>query len=166
LPSQLNTNSTEGLGYFQEGLDMAFATIEDLLEVDATLQDYGIQDFDAELVKAEADVTKIIKVRWWPTYLKENGRNANDYDMNATLLDPAQWTQVTCYYALAFYILPKLSKFEADPDRFRNMMDYYASRFEALIDLELRSGVRYDADNDDQFETTEVTKTSSLRLVR
>lgn len=146
---------------------MTFATIADLLEVDSTIQDYGIQEWDTELAKAEADVTKIIRVRWWPTYLKDKGYyNASNYDLNPALLDSTQWTEVTCYYALAYHILPKLSKFESDPDRFRNMMDYYASRFEALIDLELRSGVRYDADNDSQFETTETVKTSSLRLVR
>jgi len=148
---------------------MAFATIDDLLEVDATLQDYGIQDFDAELVKAEADVLKIIKVRWWPVYLKNRNKALNNlevYDINTTLLDETQWTQVTCYYALAFYIFPKLSKFEADADRFRNMMDYYSQRFEALMDLELRSGVRYDIDNDSQFEANESIATSSLRLTR
>lgn len=148
---------------------MAFATLDDLLEVDATLQDYGIQEWDTELAKAEADVTKIIKVRWWPTFLKQKRvalNVADGYEINSSLLDPTQWTEVTCYYALAFYILPKLSKFESDPDRFRNMMDYYSTRFESLMDLELRSGVRYDADHDSQFESAETTPSSSLRLVR
>lgn len=148
---------------------MAFATLEALLTVDATIQDYGIQDWDQELAKAEADVTKIIKVRWWPTFLKEKRvalQAADGYEINTALLDPTQWTDVTCYYALAYYILPKLSKFEANADRFRNMMDYYASRFEALMDLELRSGVRYDVDHDSQFESVETVPTSSLRLVR
>jgi hypothetical protein len=148
---------------------MAFANLDDLLLVDETLQDYGIQDFDADLARAESDVTKIIKVRWWPGYLKTRFRGiaeAELYDPNSELLDPTQWTQITCYYALAFYILPKLSKFEGDPDRFRNMMDYYGQRFEALMDLELRSGVRYDIDNDGQFETNENTAIPSLRLVR
>jgi hypothetical protein len=148
---------------------MAFATLDDLLVVDETIQDYGIQDWDTELAKAEADVTKIIKVRWWNTFLKQkrvNLNTADGYDINTSLLDSTQWTEVTCYYALAFYILPKLSKFETDPDRFRNMMDYYSTRFESLMDLELRSGVRYDADHDDQFEAVETTAVSSLRLVR
>jgi hypothetical protein len=148
---------------------MAFATLDDLLEVDATLQDYGIQEWDTELAKAEADVIKIIKVRWWPQFLKQKRVSldaADGYEINSSLLDPTQWTEVTCYYALAFYILPKLSKFEADPDRFRNMMDYYSQRFDALMDLELRSGVKYDADHDSQFETAETTAVSSLRLVR
>ena len=148
---------------------MAFATLSDLQAVDATIQDYGIQDWDTELAKAEADVTKIIKVRWWPQFLKNKRVSldaADGYELNSLLLDPTQWTEVTCYYALAYYILPKLSKFEADPDRFRNMMDYYSSRFDQLIDLELRAGVRYDADHDDQFSQAETTASSSLRLVR
>jgi hypothetical protein len=148
---------------------MAFATLSDLLIVDATIQDYGIQEWDYELAKAESDVTKVIKVRWWPQFLKGKRVNiqvADGYEINTSLLDPTQWTEITCYYALAFYILPKLSKFEANPDRFRNMMDYYSQRFEALMDLELRSGVRYDADHDTQFESAETMAISSLRLVR
>jgi hypothetical protein len=152
-----------------EGLTMAFATIENLLEVDDTIQDYGIQDWEPEIAKAEADVLKIIKVRWWPVYLKNRNKALNNlevYEINTALLDPTQWTQITCYYALAFYILPKLSKFESDADRFRNMMDYYSQRFEALMDLELRSGVRYDINNDNQFDENESIATSSLRLTR
>jgi len=148
---------------------MAFATLESLLTVDETIQDYGIQDWDQELAKAEADVIKLIKVRWWPIFLKEKRvalQVADGYEINTALLDSTQWTDITCYYALAYYILPKLSKFEASADRFRNMMDYYASRFEALMDLELRSGVRYDVDHDNQFEAVETVATSSLRLVR
>lgn len=147
---------------------MAFATIEDLLAVDETLQDYGILEWDTELTKAEADVVKILKVRWWPTFIKSQDRtlDAEAYSINTNLLDPTQWTEVTCYYALAFYILPKLSKFEAEADRFRNMMEYYSQRFDALMDLEMRSGVRYDVNADDQFETSETTATASLRLVR
>lgn len=147
---------------------MAFATIEDLLAVDETLQDYGILEWDTELTKAEADVVKILKVRWWPTFIKSQDRtlDAEAYSINTNLLDPTQWTEVTCYYALAFYILPKLSKFEAEADRFRNMMEYYSQRFDALMDLEMRSGVRYDVNADEQFEISETTATASLRLVR
>jgi len=148
---------------------MAFATLDDLLQVDSTLQDYGIQEWDTELAKAEADVVKIIKVRWWPQFLRGKRVTlevADGYEINSALLDPTQWTDITCYYALAFYILPKLSKFEADADRFRNMMEYYSTRFDALMDLELRSGVRYDADHDTQFDSVETTSVSSLRLVR
>jgi len=147
---------------------MAFATIEDLLAVDETLQDYGVLEWDTELTKAEADVVKILKVRWWPSFIKNQSRtlDADSYEINVDLLDPTQWTDVTCYYALAFYILPKLSKFEETADRFRNMMEYYSQRFDALMDLEMRSGVRYDINQDEQFESDETVATSSLRLVR
>lgn len=145
---------------------MVFATIADLLEIDATLQDYGIQEWDTELLKAGDDIVKLLKVRWWNTYLKSMGLYSGTYTLDETLLDPTQWTEVSCYYALAYYILPKLSKFESDADRFRNMMDYYAGRFNDLIDLEIRSGVRYDADSDSQFSTSEQKPTVTLRLVR
>jgi hypothetical protein len=148
---------------------MAFATIDDLLGVDETLQDYGIQEFEPELAKAQADIVKILTVRWWNGYLKGlpyDITRSTIFTLNPDLLDEAQWTEITCYYALAFYIFPKLSKFESDADRFRNMMEYYSQRFEALIDLEIRSGVHYDINNDNQFSVAEQQPTQSLRLVR
>jgi len=167
---ELNTNSAEGLcDNLTEGQTMAFATIDNLLEIDATLQDYGIQDFEAELAKAEQDIVKILIVRWWSGYLKGlpyDITRSTIFTLNPALLDETQWTDVTCYYALAHYILPKLSKFEGDPDRFRNMMDYYATRFNDLVDLEIRSGVHYDINGDEQFSLAEKQPTQSLRLVR
>ena len=99
---------------------MAYATINDLLEVEPTVTDYGVLDFDAELAKSEIEINRLLTVRWWGSYLK-NGRTDIRYSnlallMDATLLDPTQWTQATVYHALAYHICPKLTKFEAEPD--------------------------------------------------
>jgi hypothetical protein len=148
---------------------MAFATIEDLLDIDPTIQDYGYQDFDSALEKAEADVIKMLKARWWPGYIKylKFSSSANPFSaFDATLLDETQWTQITCYIALGYYILPKLSKFETDEDRFLNMMEYYTKRAEQDFDLEVRSGVSYDFDEDDTFSDEESAPTEFLRLRR
>lgn len=145
---------------------MAFATLDDLLEIDPNIQEYGVLDFEAALAQAEEDIIKLIKIRWWPSFVKSQPSVTTNAQLNSALLDPSQWTKVTCYYALAHYILPKMSKFESDVDSFQHKMEYYAQRSEAAIDIEIRSGVAYDLDQDDQFSVDETLPTTSLRLVR
>jgi hypothetical protein len=149
---------------------MAYATIEDLREVEPTIEDYGVLAFDAELAKSEVEINRLLSVRWFPTYAKQ-GRSDIRYSnlalvMDVTILDPTQWTQATVYHAMAYHICPKLTKFEAEPDRFREMMDYYSGRFEHEMDLCIREGVRYDANNNDVFEDVETIPDTFLRLKR
>ena len=148
-----------------------FATLADLLEVDPSIQDYGVLDFEAELSKAQDDVVRLLKVRWWPMY----SSRARTLDiaivgagpiLDETKLDSTQWTKATVFKALADHIGPKLSKFEEVPDRFRNQMDYYAQRFEVEFDLCVREGVRYQIDNDPAFNEAESASDTTLRLRR
>ena len=145
---------------------MAFATLDDLLEIDPNIQEYGVLDFDAALAQSEEDIVKLLKIRWWPSFVKSQPTITINSQLNPALLDPSQWTKVTCYYALAHYILPKLSKFESDTDSFQHKMEYYAQRAESTLDIEIRSGVAYDFDQDDEFSNRETLPTKSLRLQR
>ena len=149
----------------------AYATLADLLDVDPTIQDYGVLDFEAELANAQEDVIRLLRVRWWP--LVASRKRLHDITvaafgpiMDETKLDPTQWTKATVYKALADHIGPKLSKFEEVPDRFRNQMDYYGQRFESEFDLCIREGVRYQMDNDPAFSDAEKAPDTSLRLRR
>lgn len=143
---------------------MSYATLDDLLLVEPTIQDYGSLDFDTELARSETEVNRILQVRWFIAYQKSHPGITFD----ATLLTPAQWTQATVYHALAFHICPKLSKFEqqGNEDRFQNMMSYYQGRFEHEMDLCLRLGVEYDLDNNNSVSTTEKESLQGLKLVR
>ena len=67
---------------------------------------------------------------------------------------------------LAYHICPKLSQFSPDKDKFQVMMEYYRGRFEHEMDLCLREGVRYDADDSGTFSDTEKLSDRSLRLRR
>jgi hypothetical protein len=148
---------------------MTFATIDDLLEVDPNIQDYGVLDFEAALASAEQDLVKLLKIRWWPSFIKDQtfpSGVTRPYILNSDLLNPSQWTQTTCYLALAHYIFPKMSKFDSDTDSFQHKMEYFAQRAETTLDMEIRSGVQYDIDQDDQFSTTETQPVTSLRLIR
>jgi hypothetical protein len=149
---------------------MAYATIADLLEVEPTITDYGVLDWDTELAKSESELNRILTVRWWPIYQKQ-GRQDIRYSnlallMDITRLDPEQWTKATVYHCLAYHICPKLTKFESEPDRFRNMMEYYQGRFEHEMDLCMREGVRYDSNDDSTFQAAERVPDTFLRLRR
>tara|TARA_R110000822_G_scaffold190302_3_gene329083 strand:+ start:950 stop:1396 length:447 start_codon:yes stop_codon:yes gene_type:complete len=148
---------------------LAYATIADLLEIDPTIQEYGVLDFDAELAKSETEINRLLSIRWFPSYHKN--RTDIRYSDLAVIMDPtkltdSQWTKATAFHALAYHICPKLTKHEADPDRFRMMMDYYEDRFEKEFDLCVRQGVEYDANNDGIVQDVEKTADVFLRLRR
>jgi hypothetical protein len=144
---------------------MAYATLDDLVQVEPTITDYGVIDFNVELQRSENEINRVLHVRWYKTF-QATRNNAGQF--NPQLLDSTQWTQATVYHALAYHIAPKLTQFaqEGNEDRFQVMMNYYAGRFEHEMDLCLREGVRYDLDNDGTISSTEKAATVSLRLVR
>lgn len=144
---------------------MAYATLDDLLQVEPTITEYGVIDFDAELARSETEINRVLYVRWYKSY-QATHNNAGAFD--ATLLDSTQWRQACVYHALAFHIAPKLTQFsnQGNEDRFQVMMDYYSGRFEHEMDLCLREGVRYDLDDSGTITADESAPTVSLRLVR
>jgi len=145
---------------------MAYATFDDLKQVEPTIDQYGVLDWDAELARSETEINRILKVRWYQTYQKAHPSILNvDIDINK--LDSTQFTQATVYHALAYHIAPKLTQFSGgEPDKFQVMMQYYQGRFEHEMDLILREGVRYDLDDDNSYESTEIKPVNSLRLQR
>ena len=145
---------------------MAYATLDDLLQVEPTIQDYGVLDWEVELARSEVEINRILKVRWYQAYQKQHPRIIQ-IQMDPTLLDPTQFTQATVYHAMAYHITPKLTQFNgAEPDKFQVMMQYYQGRFEHEMDLVLREGVRYDINDDDTISNDERDSGKSLRLVR
>lgn len=145
---------------------MAYATFDDLKQVEPTIDEYGVLDWDVELARSETEVNRVLKVRWYQAYQKAHPSIA-DVEMNVTLIDPTQFTQATVYHALAYHICPKLTQFSgAEPDKFQVMMNYYQQRFEHEMDLILREGVRYDLDDDNTYERTETQSVKPQRLVR
>lgn len=142
---------------------MAYATIDDLIVVEPTITDYGVLDWDAELARSEAEINRVLKVRWYLPYAKSQN-STKEFD--STLLTDSQFTQATIYHALAYHICPKLTQFSPEEDKFTVMMKYYGGRFEHEMDLILREGVLYDLDEDGTVERNEKTPVVSLRLRR
>lgn len=145
---------------------MAYADFDDLKQVEPTIDEYGVLDWDIELARSEAEINRVLKVRWYQAYQKAHPSIIN-VDMDITLLDATQFTQATVYHSLAYHICPKLTQFSgAEPDKFQVMMEYYRGRFEHEMDLILREGVRYDLDADSTYESAEIQPVTKLRLVR
>jgi hypothetical protein len=144
---------------------MAYADFDDLKQVEANIDEYGVLDWTVELERSESEVNRILTVRWWKEYQRKHPSLINT-DLDIDLLDPTQFTQATVYHALAYHICPKLTQFTPEEDKFSVMMKYYAGRFEHEMDLILREGVRYDLDDDNSFERTETGQVDTLRLRR
>jgi len=145
---------------------MAYATFDDLKQVETNIDEYGVLEWDIELERSETEINRVLKVRWYGPYQKAHPSLIN-IEMDASLLDPTQFTQATVYHALAYHICPKLTQFSsAEPDRFQVMMDYYRGRFEHEMDLILREGVRYDINDDSTISRDEQAPVTSLRLKR
>jgi hypothetical protein len=145
---------------------MTYATYLDLKQVEPTIDEYGILDWDIELERSETEIKRILKVRWYQAYQRSHPSIINQ-DLNDTLLDAQQFTQATVYHALAYHICPKLTQHSGgEPDKFQVMMQYYQGRFEHEMDLILREGVRYDLDEDSEFQRSETLPVNKLRLTR
>jgi hypothetical protein len=145
---------------------MTYATFSDLKQVEPTIDEYGVLEWDIELERSETEINRVLKVRWYQAYQKSHPSIVNT-DINVTLLDPTQFTQATVYHALAYHICPKLTQHSGgEPDKFQVMMQYYQGRFEHEMDLILREGVRYDLNDDNTFEREEILPVNKLRLIR
>jgi len=146
-----------------------FATINNVLEYEPQIQDYGIFDFDDALSKAQADVERHLRIDWWPTLqvgkfdITVIGLNV---EMNADKLQASQLTRATVYRALAYYIFPQLSRFEPEQDVFMMKMEYYRDQWREEIDSVIKDGVEYDLDSDGTITDLEKEPTYFGRLRR
>lgn len=148
---------------------MAMLTLADVLEYQPDITEYGIQEFDDDFARTEADIYRLLRIKWWTV------RNTSSTDitirtsfaeMDTTRLDEAQFTRAAVFHVLAYYICPRLSKFDPDQDRFQNLMEHYTKRFEEEFELILRDGVKYDDDNDGQYSQAEKEPVHFGRLIR
>jgi hypothetical protein len=135
-----------------------FATNNDLVDLLPSIFDHGVEDFTPELEKAQADVVRELKIKWFNKFYSQD-------TFDITRLDDAQWTRAVCYRAIAHYILPRLSTWRVD-DVFREQMTFYSDAYAHEIDAALSVGVKYDIDNSGGIATTEVDQMITDRLVR
>ena len=145
-------------------------TIGDITEYEPDILSFGIPDFTDEISRAQQDVFRDLRIKWWPTQqiglydLKyiSTGQNEPDDD----LYTASQLTRAACYQALGFHIYPKLAKFDEAVDIFERKMEFYRREYEREMDLVLRDGVEYDLDSSGTVDDAEREPTHFLRLKR
>lgn len=137
-----------------------YALDNDVAAYAPDIYEHGVATFTNELTRATDTVNKRLKADWWG---QSRGLHPNDFD--TTKLNNDQWTEVTVYAALAYFILPRLSSFRPD-DIFIEMSAFYRDRYEETFARELLAGVDYDSDNDASYEDEEKTFTRTDRLYR
>jgi len=149
---------------------ITLAQISDVKDYEPDITNFGVQNFDEELTKAQNDVFRDLRIRWWPTQqiglydIKYVAGGAIEPDED--LYTASQLTRACVYNALGFHIYRKLSRFEPDLDVFERKMEFYRQEYEREIDLVLRDGVEYDRDSSGTITDTEKTATHFLRLKR
>ena len=151
---------------------MAMSTDDNLIEYQADILEYGIDDFDAYHAKAREDILRRLREEWWV-----RSRNMTNFDisrslpsleMDADRLTESQFTRCAVYRVLSEYALPQLTKWNAtgDEDKFQVMMMHYRKKFDEEFNQILQDGVRYDYDNDGTVEDIEKQPFHTRRMIR
>ena len=146
------------------------ATIDNIKEYEPDIDNYGINDFTQEIAKAQSDVFRDLRIRWWPTQqiglYDVKFLTTGQIDPDDDLYTASQLTRACCYQALGFQIYPKLAKFEPDMDIFERKMEFYRKEYERELDLCMRDGIEYDLDSSGTIDDAEKEPTHYLRLKR
>jgi hypothetical protein len=122
---------------------MAFATREELLAIE-DIHDYeSIVDINESLQRAESNILRLLNKVWWQKFINQNPQFTPG-DMRADLLAKTEWMNPTCYYALAYDILPKIVK-QKDAGYNQKIGEYH-NLWEYDIRNLLQFGITYDAD--------------------
>jgi len=137
---------------------MAFSTDADLLNLVPDILELGIESFNREHAKAQADIERELRVKWWD-------KKGLSGELNNTYLTDTQFSRCSAYLVLWKYALPQLTNW-VDGDRFQSMIDFYKSRYGEELDMILRDGVEYDANNDSVIVQEEKKSIHSGRLAR
>lgn len=137
---------------------MAFSTDSDLTDIQPDILDLGISSFYAEHVKADADIKRDIRAKWWSSLNR-------DGEMDSTLLTDSQWTKAAAYLVLWKYALPQLTNW-VDGDRFMAMISFYKDMYHQEMKSVFEDGVEYDFNDDGTIQNSEKDSYLTGRLNR
>ena len=126
---------------------MAFSSDSDLTAIQPDILSLGISSFSGEHAKAESDIKRELRNKWW-------SRTGRAGEMDAAQLVDAQWTRANAYLVMWKYALPQLSNWVGD-DRFLNMINFYRDLYNQEMQAVLTDGVEYDFNDDGTIQDSE-----------
>ena len=129
---------------------MAMSQDSDLTALQPDILEFGISAFTSEHARAQADIERELRFKWWPL-------RGISGELDASLLTESQFTRAASYRVLGWYALPQLTKWETlgAEDRFQQMMSYYRSAYKQEFESVLQDGVEYDSNEDSSVATDE-----------
>lgn len=148
---------------------MTMSTDADVLEYEPSITQYGIQTFTDLHEKTRQDIYRLLRIDWWARQKSVVDRYSvvkTPIEMDTTKIDDTQFTRCAVFHVLAYYILPRLSKFTPESDIFNEKMQFYKARFQEEFQLVLRDGVNYDFNDDGTVSDSEKQPVHFGRLVR
>ena len=103
---------------------MAFSSDADLIKLIPDILQLGITSFILEHPKAQAEIERELRIKWWPKKRLSFTNSQSYLEMDASKLVDAQFTEASAYLVLSRHALPKLSNW-VDNDRFLSMIDFF-----------------------------------------
>jgi hypothetical protein len=137
---------------------MAFSTDSDLTAIIPDILSLGISSFSDEHAKAEADIKREIRNRWW-------SRTGYSGELDDTLLTDTQWTRANAYLVIWKYAMPQLTNW-VEGDRFREMQAFYRDLYNQELEAVFADGVEYDYNEDGTISEDEKDIRITGRLSR
>jgi hypothetical protein len=164
------------------GTILSFATSDDLESLDARLfeQNEGLSDdyVQDQLIRSTQRILEQLRsTDWWQQYyLSQSGSGATSISNAAQIppLDPTRilarrsdFTELCCFHAFYYYILPYIADFGNEDSAERRKMGYYQQKYNEVFGDLITDGDWYDFD--DSGTVTDAEKqpgVSNLRRVR
>ena len=137
---------------------MAFSTDSDLTAIIPDILSLGISSFSDEHAKAEADIKREIRNRWW-------SRTGYSGELDDTSLTDTQWTRANAYLVIWKYAMPQLTNW-VEGDRFREMQAFYRDLYNQELEAVFADGVEYDYNEDGSISEDEKDIRITGRLSR
>jgi len=126
----------------------------------------SMSDWSAEIAKAQDDILQRIKADWWEGHIAGRRYTGDSFPViDESLLNTAILTQITCFQALGYYIMPKLARYSDEADSYTRKIDYYTKRVEGEWD-KIKNMALYDFNGDSVFSDYERTGPMQRRLAR
>lgn len=137
---------------------MAFSNDTNLTDLVPDILTLGISSFSDEHAKAQADIERELRIRWW-------AKKGIAGEMDNSKLTDSQFTRCASYLVLWRYALPQLTNW-VDGDRFQGMIEFYRARYGEELEAIFGDGVEYDDDGDGTIDNDEKNALNANRLDR